>query len=185
MKDLLSGIVRRPGGIAAAAALALAASLQLAAIHRQSLTYDEPYHLLAGYQTLRFGENLVNYEHPPLVKMAAALPLLAGPVAGGDGEPLVALTPVESAYPAAQFVFVLGTEDSLEYEAREKIPGVAVQVSRSGSERRGSIQDECERLEWREPTLCCCRGSHRLDEFRVLRAQPSVRVRAGSTELAR
>ncbi len=105
MKDLLCGIVRRPGGIAAAAALALVAGLQAAAVHRQSLTYDEPYHLLAGYQALYHGENLINYEHPPLVKMAAALPLLAEPVAGTDGGPLVELTPVEAAYPAAQFVF--------------------------------------------------------------------------------
>jgi len=84
--------------------LALAALLQVAAIHRQSLTYDAPYHLLAGYQALARGENLLNYEHPPLVKMAAALPLLAEPVAGGR-EPLVGLTPVTAAYPAAQFVF--------------------------------------------------------------------------------
>lgn len=80
------------------------ALLQVAAIHRQSLTYDAPYHLLAGYQAVARGENLLNYEHPPLVKMAAALPLLAKPVAGGD-EPLVGLTPVTGAYPAAQFVF--------------------------------------------------------------------------------
>lgn len=71
--------------------------LQLAAIDRQSLTYDEPYHLLAGYQALARGENLVNWEHPPLVKMVAVLPLLAGPP--------VAPTSVTAAYPAAQFVF--------------------------------------------------------------------------------
>lgn len=105
MENLLAAIVRRGGGrIAAVAALALVALLQVAAIHRQSLTYDAPYHLLAGYQALARGENLLNYEHPPLVKMVAALPLLAEPVAGGR-EPLVGLTPVTAAYPAAQFVF--------------------------------------------------------------------------------
>jgi len=105
MENLLAAIVRRGGGAAGiAAALALAALLQVAAIHRQSLTYDAPYHLLAGYQALAHGENLLNYEHPPLVKMVAALPLLAEPVAGGR-EPLVGLSPVTAAYPAAQFVF--------------------------------------------------------------------------------
>jgi len=105
MENLLAAIVRRGGGrIAVAGALALVGFLQVAAIHRQSLTYDAPYHLLAGYQALARGENLLNYEHPPLVKMAAALPLLAEPVAG-DAEPLVGLTPVAEAYPAAQFVF--------------------------------------------------------------------------------
>ena len=30
----------------------------------------------AGQQALLYGENLVNYEHPPLVKLVAALPVL-------------------------------------------------------------------------------------------------------------
>lgn len=108
IQNLLRTIVRRPAAAAAAAALALVAVLQVIAIHRQSLTYDAPYHLLAGYQALYYGENLVNYEHPPLVKMAAALPLLAEPIARSSSpseEPLVELTPVTAAYPAAQFVF--------------------------------------------------------------------------------
>jgi hypothetical protein len=49
---------------------------QWAAIERQSLVGDAPYHLLAGHQALRYGENRLNLEHPPLVKMVAALPLL-------------------------------------------------------------------------------------------------------------
>ncbi|NJL30095.1 MAG: glycosyltransferase family 39 protein [Thermoanaerobaculia bacterium] len=45
------------------------------AIYGQSLTGDGAYHLIAGHQALRYGQNLVNLEHPPLVKMVAALPL--------------------------------------------------------------------------------------------------------------
>lgn len=48
--------------------------LQGVAIVEQSLTMDEPYHLLAGVQIVEHGANTVNLEHPPLVKMVAALP---------------------------------------------------------------------------------------------------------------
>jgi hypothetical protein len=55
----------------------LVVSLQLVAIARQSLIGDAPHHLLAGYQALTWGQNTLNLEHPPLVKLLAALPLLA------------------------------------------------------------------------------------------------------------
>jgi Dolichyl-phosphate-mannose-protein mannosyltransferase len=61
-------------GVAAACLLALV--LQIVAIREQSLIGDAPYHLLAGDQALRYGRNLLNLEHPPLVKLVAALPLL-------------------------------------------------------------------------------------------------------------
>jgi Dolichyl-phosphate-mannose-protein mannosyltransferase len=53
--------------------------LQGLAIGRQAVTSDEAYHALAGEQADRYGRNGLNLEHPPLVKLAAALPLLAGP----------------------------------------------------------------------------------------------------------
>jgi hypothetical protein len=63
------------------AALAIAAlgiiALQTWSIREQSFTQDEPYHLLAGYQALEYGTNTINLEHPPLVKLVAAAPLLA------------------------------------------------------------------------------------------------------------
>jgi len=62
-----------------AAALLAALALQLWAIRAQSLIGDAPVHLLAGEQALRYGQNRLNLEHPPLVKLVAALPLLAGP----------------------------------------------------------------------------------------------------------
>lgn len=63
--------------VGALAALALVLGLQAAAVAKQSLVGDAAYHLLAGHQALRYGENVLNLEHPPLVKLVAALPLLA------------------------------------------------------------------------------------------------------------
>ena len=40
-----------------------------------SATYDEPFHLLAGYQYLQCGDYGINPEHPPLPKLLAALPI--------------------------------------------------------------------------------------------------------------
>ncbi len=43
---------------------------------RTSVTIDEPTHLLAGYRHLVCGDFGINREHPPLLKIVAALPLL-------------------------------------------------------------------------------------------------------------
>lgn len=43
---------------------------------RKSATFDEAYHLGAGYAYLRTGEPRLNWEHPPLIDTLAALPLL-------------------------------------------------------------------------------------------------------------
>jgi hypothetical protein len=53
--------------------------LQGLAVARQSLTSDEIFHALAGDQADRYGQNDLNLEHPPLMKMVAALPLLSTP----------------------------------------------------------------------------------------------------------
>jgi len=51
--------------------------LQLAfSTHRNSITWDEDDHIFAGYRSLTRGDFGLNPEHPPLVKMLAALPLL-------------------------------------------------------------------------------------------------------------
>ena len=47
---------------------------------RQSATWDEPGHLLAGYAALTRGDYRVDIEHPPLLRLWAALPLLTVPV---------------------------------------------------------------------------------------------------------
>ncbi len=51
--------------------------ISLATALQKSPTFDEPTHLYAGYSYLRWGDFRVNPEHPPLVKILAALPLLA------------------------------------------------------------------------------------------------------------
>src|SRR4030095_7179410 len=51
-------------------------SLTITSFIQQSPTIDEPVHLLGGYYYLKWGDFRVNPEHPPLVKMWAALPLL-------------------------------------------------------------------------------------------------------------
>ena len=72
------GFERRSAWIATVTLGMLAVlGLQWVAVSGQSLVGDAPYHLLAGHQALRYGENRLNLEHPPLVKMVAALPLLA------------------------------------------------------------------------------------------------------------
>ncbi len=61
--------------ICAALLLVLAANL-FAAISRKSITNDEIVHIPAGYYHLVAGDFQLNNEHPPLVKLWAALPLL-------------------------------------------------------------------------------------------------------------
>ncbi len=67
--------VRKAEAVCAALLLLMAASLY-AAISRKSITNDEIVHIPAGYYHLVAGEFQLNNEHPPLVKMWAALPLL-------------------------------------------------------------------------------------------------------------
>jgi 4-amino-4-deoxy-L-arabinose transferase-like glycosyltransferase len=44
-------------------------------VHRESLTFDEADHMFAGYMMGHAGDYGLNPEHPPLVKLLAALPL--------------------------------------------------------------------------------------------------------------
>lgn len=51
--------------------------LQLAlSIHQESITWDEDDHLYSGYMSWKTGDFGLNPEHPPMVKMLAALPIL-------------------------------------------------------------------------------------------------------------
>ncbi|HEY0701222.1 MAG TPA: glycosyltransferase family 39 protein, partial [Candidatus Acidoferrales bacterium] len=59
-------------------ALLFAMWIQLAlSVHGESISWDEGDHLFAAYMSLKTGDLGLNPEHPPLVKMVAALPLLA------------------------------------------------------------------------------------------------------------
>lgn len=50
---------------------------QVASTLEESQTFDEAAHLVAGYSYWKTGDFRLNREHPPLSKLAAALPLLA------------------------------------------------------------------------------------------------------------
>jgi 4-amino-4-deoxy-L-arabinose transferase-like glycosyltransferase len=52
-------------------------ALQLGSIRANSVTFDEPLHLTAGYLALTRGDYGFDTTHPPLLRMWAALPLLA------------------------------------------------------------------------------------------------------------
>src|SRR5712672_625478 len=67
---------RIPALLAAAAALIAFIVLALGDLLTTSPTYDETVHLVAGYSYLITHDYRLNPEHPPLVKMIAALPLL-------------------------------------------------------------------------------------------------------------
>jgi 4-amino-4-deoxy-L-arabinose transferase-like glycosyltransferase len=58
-------------------ALVAVQTMQMAyVVHRESLTFDEDDHMFAGYMMWHTGDYGLNPEHPPLVKLLAALPLL-------------------------------------------------------------------------------------------------------------
>ena len=79
---------RWKGGLVLALIL-MAVGFQVVALREQSLTGDGAHHLLAGHQALRYGQNTLNLEHPPLAKLVFALPSLAeeplAPPLGVDG----------------------------------------------------------------------------------------------------
>jgi 4-amino-4-deoxy-L-arabinose transferase-like glycosyltransferase len=60
--------------------LAVQAAEVVTFIHRESLTWDEGDHSFAGYMMLHAGDYGLNPEHPPLVKMLAAVPTLGRPL---------------------------------------------------------------------------------------------------------
>jgi len=67
---------RRPAAILAGVLLAFLAALLVGSAHQESQAFDEANHLGAGFMYLKHGDFSRNPEHPPLVKMLAALPLL-------------------------------------------------------------------------------------------------------------
>ncbi len=72
---------RRPWVIIGVVVLVAIFWMQLAlSVHRNSFTWDEDDHIYAGYMSWKHGDFGLNPEHPPLVKLVAALPLLHLPV---------------------------------------------------------------------------------------------------------
>ena len=72
------GRARMAVGVALLLAI-MAAELALSA-RRQSQTFDEAVHVFAGYRYWRNFDFGINPEHPPLVKLVAAIPLLGLPL---------------------------------------------------------------------------------------------------------
>lgn len=52
-------------------------ALTVSSYRRESATWDEPQHLTAGYAALKLGDYRFDPEHPPFLRMWAALPLMA------------------------------------------------------------------------------------------------------------
>jgi tetratricopeptide (TPR) repeat protein len=69
-------VPRRWVWLAVIALLAVQATQMALVVHRESLTFDEDDHIFAGYMMVHTGDYGLNPEHPPLVKLLAALPLL-------------------------------------------------------------------------------------------------------------
>jgi len=54
--------------------------LTILVVHRESPSFDEGDHMFAGYMMWHAGDYGLNPEHPPLVKLLAALPVLGRPL---------------------------------------------------------------------------------------------------------
>lgn len=65
--------------VAVSLLLAVQAVQTVYVVHRESLTFDEANHMFAGYMMGHAGDYGLNPEHPPLVKLLAALPILGQP----------------------------------------------------------------------------------------------------------
>lgn len=97
---------RVPGLLFALAAVALAAaSLWLVYDHTRedSLSADEPIHILSGYFAVASRSAIVNIEHPPLVKALSGLALTALPL-----RPPPAKVPMGNVFVAASPAFFFG-----------------------------------------------------------------------------
>jgi hypothetical protein len=75
--DILPWRSRLGWRVAALAVTLAILGIQAASIYWESLSGDGAQHLLAGQHALIYGQTLHNLEHPPLVKLVAALPVLA------------------------------------------------------------------------------------------------------------
>ena len=76
--DALHSLLKQPWAkIAAVLFLLLVLEFQLLySVKQESLTFDEGDHIFSGYMSLKHHDFGLNPEHPPLVKMIAAIPLL-------------------------------------------------------------------------------------------------------------
>jgi hypothetical protein len=112
------------------------ASSEIYSLTRLSATFDEPGHIAAGYAALAQSDYRLDIEHPPLVRMWAALPLLLLPVNASALDAMNAQRPDVVAYNgpfelAHRFLYVDNDADRLLYRARFMIVllGIALGVA--------------------------------------------------------
>ena len=67
---------RRGAGLAVLGLMLVQLALVALMVHRESLTFDEDDHMFAGFMMWKTGDYGLNPEHPPLVKLLAAAPIL-------------------------------------------------------------------------------------------------------------
>src|SRR6266853_153982 len=84
---------------------------------QKSATIDEPQHLTAGYTALRLGDYRIDPEHPPFLRLWAALPLLAMPNVQLDTNTVAWQTSDEWVF-SHDFLYHLNDADKLLYRAR-------------------------------------------------------------------
>jgi 4-amino-4-deoxy-L-arabinose transferase-like glycosyltransferase len=100
---------RRLSNIVAIALLAVMAFLLVSSVRQESQTFDESTHLYAGFEYWKHGDFGENPEHPPLVKLLAALPLLPMGLHEPPGSP-IPFFKAENVISASQFLYTANAD---------------------------------------------------------------------------
>ena len=98
-------------------------TLTVSSYTRESATWDEPQHVVTGYSALRFHDYRTDPEHPPFLRMWAALPLLMLDDVKIDLQRIDAVDPVTWAgrdqfFFCHETLYVANDADHLLYQAR-------------------------------------------------------------------
>ena len=103
--------------------------MELVASRDESLTWDEPGYIAAGYANLVQGDYRLNADHPPLLQKLSALPLLRQAVnAPPAGEPRFLQSPNPRATYGREFFFASGN-DALRMAELAREPTIAIGAS--------------------------------------------------------
>jgi hypothetical protein len=98
-------------------------TLTVSSYTRESATWDEPQHVVTGYSALRFHDYRTDPEHPPFLRMWAALPLLMLDDVKIDLQRIDTVDPVTWAgggqfFFCHEMLYVANDADHLLYQAR-------------------------------------------------------------------